>query len=176
MLSRHGGGAPEVWAFKTGPHGKPAVANTSHLHFNMSHCEGLVACAVSLRTPVGIDVEQRGRAVPWDVAASHFTAAEHAWLEGLPERARQDGFLRIWTLKEAFIKATGLGLAQKLDEFAILFDPPRLSFSDPALGDPAAWRLHQELAGASCIFAAAWQPGPETIEVTPVQLETLLDR
>lgn len=179
MLTVSTGGvvAPQAWTFDTGPHGRPAVAGGDGAHFNLSHCDGLVACAVSRAAEPGIDVENLDRAVPWDVAKTSLAADEAKWLYGLPPSAQQAGFLRLWTLKEAYIKATGLGLSQPLDAFAIGFDPLRVSFADPALGDPSAWRFEQREIGGRYLLALAWRAPakPIQVEVTSVNLESLLE-
>jgi 4'-phosphopantetheinyl transferase len=179
MLTRSTGGAvvPQAWTFDTGPHGRPAVARGGDVHFNLSHCAGLVACAVSRAAEPGIDVESLDRAVPWDVAEAYFAADEAKWLDGLPAKERQAGFLRLWTLKEAYIKATGLGLSQPLKAFAIGFDPLRISFTDPALGDPSTWRFEQMEIDGRYVLALAWRAPakPIEVEVTSVNLESLLE-
>jgi 4'-phosphopantetheinyl transferase len=179
MLTVATGGAvaPHAWTFDSGPRGRPAVARGGGAHFNLSHCDGLVACAVSRAAEPGIDVEKLDRVVPLDVAETYLAADEAKWLYGLPPTARQDGFLRLWTLKEAYIKATGLGLSQPLDAFTIGFDPLRVSFSDPALGDPSAWRFEQLEVGARHVLALAWRAPakPIQVEVTSVDLESLLE-
>jgi 4'-phosphopantetheinyl transferase len=179
MLTVLSGGAvsPAAWRFETGPHGRPAVACGGGAHFNLSHCNGLVACAVSRAAEPGIDVENLDRVMPLDIAETYFAADEAKWLYGLPETARQTGFLRLWTLKEAYIKATGLGLSQPLHAFAIGFDPLRVRFTDPTLGDPSAWRFEQLEIDGRYLLALAWRAPakPIEVEVTSVKLESLLE-
>jgi len=175
-VSTAGAIAPRAWTFDTGSHGRPTVAGGRGAHFNLSHCDGLVACAVSRAAKPGIDVENLDRVVPLDIAETYLAADEAKWLYGLAETARQAGFLRLWTLKEAYIKATGLGLSQALDAFAIDFDPLRISFTDPALGDPSAWRFEQLEIGGRHVLALAWRAPakPVRTEVTSVDLASLL--
>lgn len=87
-------------------------------HFNLSHTDGLVVLAVA-RRPIGVDVEwvaRPGRTV--ELADRYFARAEVAALRALPEAAQRDRFFELWTLKEAYIKARGLGLAIPLGSFA----------------------------------------------------------
>lgn len=170
--------APEAWRFEMGAHGKPRVARGAGPQFNLSHTDGLVACAVSQRVELGIDVEDLDQHAPLELAGTYFARAEEGWLRGLPEAARQTGFFRLWTLKEAYVKATGLGLAQPLDALAFGFDPLHVTFTDPALGDPAAWRFVQRQVGARHILALAWQAVATEVpvEVAAVRLEALLAR
>lgn len=109
-------------------------------HLNLSHTDGLVALAVA-RTPVGIDVEdreRRGRTI--ELADRFFAPSESAALRALPPERQRQRFFDLWTLKEAYIKARGQGLAIPLASFA--FDPDRdpLGFS-PQPGDPIDWRF-----------------------------------
>ena len=78
--------------------GKPVYSGLE-IHFNLSHAGTCVVCAVSDR-PVGIDIE-RPRKNAIKVAERFFTQAECDWI----------GFARIWTLKEAYAKLTGDGIA-----------------------------------------------------------------
>jgi 4'-phosphopantetheinyl transferase len=178
MLTAAAGGtvSPGAWAFETGARGKPQVARGAGPRFNLSHCDGLVACAVSQRVELGIDVESVDRCAPLELAGRCFAQAEEAWLHGLPAAARPAGFFQLWTLKEAYIKATGLGLAQPLDAFRFCFDPLRVTFADPVLGDPAAWRFEQHPVGARHILAVAWRAikMEVPVEVTAVRFEALL--
>lgn len=77
-------------------------------------------------------------------------------LEALPDDdARRRGFIRLWTLKEAVVKATGSGLAQSLQGFSFsLTDPPALRIHDPGLGAAADWRLQTWEVGG-CALALA---------------------
>jgi 4'-phosphopantetheinyl transferase len=146
--------APPAWRFRLGAHGRPEIAagaGTPPLRFNLSHTEGLVACAVALGRDVGVDVEHT--ATPrfdvdacLEIAASNFAPSEIAALAALPREARRERFFAIWTLKEAYIKARGLGLALPLARFA--FDLPPSAASEirvrfaPEIGDDAAgWHL-----------------------------------
>lgn len=119
-LSEFGDAAPRDWRFETGPHGKPALApgiSAPPLAFNLSHAHGLVACAVS-RGPVllGLDVELVTRATDWrGIASRYFSSAELAQIDRAPAAERATRFFELWTLKEAFAKALGLGLSQSLD-------------------------------------------------------------
>jgi len=111
--------------------------HTSDLCFNLSHTEGLVVLAVA-RHPVGVDVEwldRTGRTV--ELADRYFATTETAALRALPIEVRRDRFFDLWTLKEAYIKARGLGLALPLGGFAFDgFESPLLSIRvDEPLAD-----------------------------------------
>lgn len=177
MLSAHAEGAlgPADWTFETGAQGKPKISGASGPQFNLSHCDGLAACAVSHAVDIGVDVECLERPAPLELASCYFTAAECALLSEMPEARRPLGFFRLWTLKEAYIKATGLGLAQTLGDFAIALEPLRVSFANPGLGDDEEWQFWQTTIGPErYVLGLAWRGAPLPVEITPVALEALL--
>jgi len=156
MLSALAGPPPRSWAFDQAPHGKPSVRSHAGLHFNLAHCETLVVCAVSRAFELGVDVEPITRAAPLELVRDHFSEPERDWIESLQPAERCAGFLRIWTLKEALVKASGRGLSQPLQAFSFAFDPLRVSLLDADLGDSRAWRFEQrEIAGH--LVALAWR-------------------
>lgn len=117
--------------FVKGPYGKPEMvrgAGERQVHFNISHTNGLVACAVGADCALGVDVENTERTTSLDIAHRYFAPEEAAIvLSALPEQ-RVELFYRFWTLKEAFIKATGEGLSRPLASFSFTLDPIRITF------------------------------------------------
>lgn len=144
---------PAAWRFTPGRHGKPALAPTAGappLDFNVANTRGLVGCAVTVGHEVGLDLEPWRDDAPADLVARCFAPSERAALAALPAAARPRRFIELWTLKEAYIKARGLGLELPLELIAFALDdgPPRLTLA-PALADDAAgWQL------------ALWSPTP----------------
>lgn len=97
---------------------KPCLKN-SNLRFNLSHSGNMVFCAVA-DTDVGCDVEKVTE-IDLKIAARFFFKEEYAALLACPDPAkRKDLFFRYWTLKESFMKVTGLGFMLNLDDFCIL--------------------------------------------------------
>ncbi len=151
MLSTYAPVAPADWQFVTNAHGRPEIsarpAGTPDLRFNISHTDGLIACAVTIGREVGVDVEQTGRHLTHDVAGRFFAPKEVRDLRTLPEGDQQRVFFDYWTLKEAYIKARGFGLALPLKDFAFTLNPPApptIGF-EPALDDdPATWQFLQD--------------------------------
>lgn len=99
--------------------GRPvASASPAGWHLSLSHSQGLSACAVSARAGIGLDIEPLNRHPQWQkVVRRWFTPAEQSWL--LANNCQQD-FLRVWTLKEAWLKATGRGIAGNLQSLEVL--------------------------------------------------------
>lgn len=95
---------------------KPALRG-SDIQFNLSHSERKVMCSVS-DEDVGCDVE---KVVPinLDIARRYFFRSEYDAISSVDEKERFDLFYRYWTLKESFMKATGLGFELPLDAFEI---------------------------------------------------------
>jgi 4'-phosphopantetheinyl transferase len=112
-LSRYAPVQPDAWEFAANAYGKPQLVNGA-LSFSLSHTRGLVACAVAARMPIGIDVESVSRGADPQIADRFFSAWEAAMLHECPEDRRRVRFIELWTLKEAFLKALGLGLSRSL--------------------------------------------------------------
>ena len=144
-LSRYEPVAPADWRFTTGPHGRPEIAPDagSRLRFNLSRTDGLVACAVAAERDVGVDVEATdGRAATAEIAEHFFSPSEVAALRATPEDRRRDRFFTYWTLKEAYIKARGLGLAIPLEQISFRVGDEITIAIDARLGDdPASWQF-----------------------------------
>jgi len=137
--------APADWRFQANAHGKPAVEPSCGLRFNLSNSPGLVVCLISQGAEVGVDVEPYERAQKIaGLAPEVFSPRELAQLAALRGPERADRALSLWTLKEAYIKARGLGLSLPLDRFSFLFggaEEIHLQL-DPGLGDEAErWRF-----------------------------------
>jgi 4'-phosphopantetheinyl transferase len=138
LLGRYLGAPPAGLHFTHSAQGKPALPGGG-LHFNVSHTHGLALIAVTREGEVGVDVERvRNHPTHLDLAARYFTPAEAAALRRLPAGASEEAFFHVWTRKEAFLKAVGLGLAHGLERFEVSVppdDPARVLHID---GDPAA--------------------------------------
>jgi 4'-phosphopantetheinyl transferase len=132
-LSRHENVEPQAWRFKVGSYGRPEIAEPrSRLRFNLSRRRGLAACAVTLDRDIGIDVEYVSKDFPIDTVERVFSPRERSSLLGASADARAGLFFEYWTLKEAYIKARGLGLSLPLDQFS--FDK----------GSDGRWRIVSE--------------------------------
>ena len=146
-LSRYAAVDPQSWTFAANAFGRPEIAgpgNVPPLRFSLTHTNGLVAMAIAQALDVGLDAEPLDRAVS-DTAgvARHFADAEAQALAALPPDEQARAFLEYWTLKEAYIKATGEGLSRGLDSFAVeRSTPPSIRFLD-GHDDPAAWQFAQ---------------------------------
>lgn len=133
LLGRYLEREPAALRFCCGPHGKPALAGGSlptDLRFNLAHAGGLALYAVAVGREVGIDLEQPGSEIdPAQIAgmaATWFSPTEQAALVALPPERRHAAFLAGWTLKEAYAKGVGAGLALPLDTVGVAFSDGRV--------------------------------------------------
>jgi len=114
---------PSKIQFCYGPHGKPALQSTFHkrvVHFNLSHSHDLALYAVSWNRQVGIDVEYIRPMLEAEHIANHFFSRdENTLIRTLPAAERTDLFFKIWTSKEAYLKAIGGGLTESLTQIEI---------------------------------------------------------
>lgn len=97
--------------------GKPYFLYNDTLHFSISHTNSHIAIALD-NQPIGIDIEQKRRYKP-DLVRRFFHSDEVAYLSALPIEEQDEAFTRIWTLKEAFVKYTGQGIADNFKSFAV---------------------------------------------------------
>jgi len=159
LLGEYAGCAPAEVAFDYNSYGKPSLAAPAcALRFNLSHSGGIAAAAFTAGCEVGIDVERADRRVDLKVADAHFSPYEIERLYRLPEDERPAAFFRIWTRKEAFVKAQGKGLSLPLAGFDVTVDPGdppailRCAWDESA---PARWMLVDLTVELGCPAALA---------------------
>lgn len=110
---------PAHLTFGYGPYGKPFLEGV-RLRFNLSHSGALALVAVARDREIGIDLEGPGRGMDvLALAKRFFSVAEQQALTALAPEARLSAFLEVWTRKEAFLKAIGLGLTLDLRCFDV---------------------------------------------------------
>lgn len=157
--------APEDWRFQTNAFGKPATDPECGLEFNLSNCEELVVCALTEGCAVGVDAEPITRAAEvLELAAEVCSTDEHSALEALPATERADRALTLWTLKEAYSKARGLGLSLPMPSFSFLFGGAEgLRLTPPADDNrPEGWRFCLlDHAGHRIALAVAHPQAPQ---------------
>jgi len=106
---------PAAWQFSKNQHGRPEISGPDMvppLRFNLTHTNGLVACVVTLELDCGIDVEQlSARGNLMGIAEKMFAVSEQQDLMNLDGQKFLDRFFTYWTLREAYCKALGVGIA-----------------------------------------------------------------
>ncbi len=143
---------PAALVFTSTVHGKPelAGAEAGRLHFNLSHADGLLVLALCREQAVGVDVEALDRKVELlALSQRYFTTHEHEALLDLDGNAQRERFFALWTLKEAWLKARGLGLRIPLDDFSFALGGkhPAISFGPQLDGSPEEWQFRQFARG-----------------------------
>jgi 4'-phosphopantetheinyl transferase len=141
-LSAHAAISPRAWRFVRTAGGKPVIdAPALHLCFSLTHTAGLVACLVA---PVDAGVDAESLCRPLDVMAlarRYLSAVEVRDLADFPRAYRKERFLQLWTLKEAYLKARGLGLGGGLGTLSVFIsagEPVEARMEDD---DPTRWQL-----------------------------------
>jgi 4'-phosphopantetheinyl transferase len=145
---------------------KPALAETgledkSRLYFNLAHSHGLAVYAFSRGREIGVDVEHiRPIAEAEQIAERFFSAPEITLLQALSLQQKQETFFIIWTRKEAYLKATGAGLARPLDQFDVSLGPKLVVPGDPQ--EAARWSIcdlkpAEGFVGALAVAGYDWQ-------------------
>ena len=171
--------APPDWRFELNPYGKPAVANplAQPLFFNLSHTQNLAALAITRTAEVGVDVEKvkpveqvRG------LAERCFADSEIQYVFSGDANSLMQRFFKLWTLKEAYIKARGCGMSLSLQSviFAPLAQPLTVNFDASHDDFPTAWRFGHWEIGSEHLLSMAMNvdtsqpPAVELFRVTPL--------
>ena len=138
LLARYLGTQPEVVQFNYGSHGKPSLGgthNAASLRFNASHSGEMALYAFAQDQEVGVDIEYiKSDFAPEEIAERFFSPREIEILTSLPKQERAAAFFRLWTRKEAYIKAIGVGLSHPLNEFDVTLPIPEWSMFDLEIG------------------------------------------
>lgn len=120
---------PEAVELAYGDNGKPRLADQV-LHFSVSHCDDVALFAFSRSGEIGVDIEAIRPVREADaIAVQFFSPLEHAGYAALAPRDRLLGFFRVWTRKEAYVKALGVGFSMALERFDLSVAP-------------RGWRVH----------------------------------
>jgi 4'-phosphopantetheinyl transferase len=132
---------PHEWRFSRNPYGRPEIEwprIDCPLRFNISHTCGLMSLAVTLQRDIGVDSENTTcRQFDFALAERFFAPDEVSALKALAPLSLSERFFEFWTLKEAYIKARGMGLSIPLDQFSFHLEddaPLGISF-DPRFDD-----------------------------------------
>jgi 4'-phosphopantetheinyl transferase len=179
-LSHYSAPNPKAWRFQMNAYGKPATDPESGLRFNLSNSPGLVVCLVGKDAEVGVDLEPRERAESIaEVGPRMFSSREMEQLESLREDEKPDRCLQLWTLKEAYIKARGMGLALPLNKFSFLFGGSqgiRMEL-DPSLSDnPERWRFCLLQHAGHCIALMVENRTAPALQVWDIRLPIVTPR
>jgi len=168
LLAAYLGCAADALRLSVGEHGKPFLADSHAFDFNVSHSGGALLVAIARAQELGVNIETQRRKRPvLDLARRFFAPGEASALAGLDEACRQIAFLRLWSCKEAVVKALGIGIG---------FGLARLQFGIDAAGEPVGLSVIHASAGAvedwhvvrlaptgSHVGALAWRGPPRRV-------------
>jgi 4'-phosphopantetheinyl transferase len=153
--------APTAWRWREGPHGRPEIDEPGVTwRFNVAHSAGLVACALADGHDIGVDVEDvERRGISPGFARRYLSPAEVADVDAQPADLRQERLLTYWTLKEAYLKARGLGVSVPLShiEFTLEASGPRIEFLGTLAGTATDWHFHLTRPTPRHLMAVALQ-------------------
>lgn len=163
------GGAFSEWALSAP--GVPRVKGSTDWQLSLSHSGERALVGLWNRGALGVDLEPLDPGRHWRaVARRWFHDREIDWLDTLDDGAGMRGFYLLWTLKEAWIKATGRGIAHHLQSLRVLPANPDgwRVFGDRGCG----WRCAAGWWEQRCL-AVVWQGGPDS---PPPSLEEIIRR
>jgi len=146
--------------------GKPYISGGPS--FNLADSKSLVLIGIAGEGNLGVDLEHVVASADLaGIAQNHFAAEESAALTRLSDSERVRGFYRIWTRKEALLKALGMGLSGPLDSFAVSADEQGGNALLRGDGDlsPGRWFVQSIVVGTQCEAAIAWDRYPSSIEI-----------
>ena len=153
ILSLYLGEEPGEIEFGYGKGGKPFVrgtGNTPPISFNLSHSHEVAMYAFAAGREVGIDVERlRDVRKPEDVIRRFFSETESEFYRSRPEELRLEAFFRLWTFREASVKASGRGVFTKDKGLVIPGAPPGSWLHDP--GNPVSIGGSWSLVGVDAL-------------------------
>lgn len=105
-------------------HGKPSLAEFPEIKYNLSHADGIAVCLIA-DSECGVDCEGVRPYRP-NVVKRSFSENEKFLIENAPETERDLLFFRLWTLKEAYVKAIGIGISYPLNTVEFSFDGDKI--------------------------------------------------
>ncbi|SFD14908.1 4'-phosphopantetheinyl transferase [Pseudooceanicola nitratireducens] len=133
MLAKKSGCRAQDLRFVVGPRGKPELSpQTTRRHLLQPQPFAWTGGrGDGTGTDLGVDVEERRHSAPFAITRDSFAPAERSCLEAAVPGDRHGMFYDIWTLKEAYMKGTGLAMLMALDSFAVCPDPPSMVIPSP---------------------------------------------
>jgi 4'-phosphopantetheinyl transferase len=172
-VGRAAGRPPAAWPWRDGPRGRPEIADPDvPLRFSLAHSAGLVACALAGDRDVGVDVEDRRRR-PLDrrIVRRYCSPAETEDIDAQGDAGWHDRFLSYWTIKEAYLKARGLGISVPLAEIDVRLDDggARVRFLASLEGADTRWAFQVQAPTPRHVLALAAPiaAGPVSFVVEP---------
>jgi 4'-phosphopantetheinyl transferase len=122
---------PSTICLEVGGSGKPFVKEDPSLHFSISHSGELLMAAFS-REEVGVDLERQRDVEAMALAKRLFSTEEACYLNEFSNGDKaSDAFFRLWTCREAAIKADGRGMGALLTSTRVVLPPKPIEPNQP---------------------------------------------
>lgn len=170
ILARYLNVSPERLEFSYNAHGKPKVINSARLQFNLSHSGDLALLAIGKGFPVGVDIEQYSARPYEGIAKTLFSHQEFKEFTKVPLALKPAIFFHIWSQKEAFIKACGLGLAYPTQDFNVPTSMPTKQLVDDPMNN-MTWQLRSFMPEVACSGALCYHPMIKEIRYGIIQIQ-----
>jgi len=169
ILARYLNTAPERLEFTYNAYGKPEVVNSQKLQFNISHSGDIAVLAIGKTFALGVDIENYSARPYEGIAKNLFSQQEYQEFQKIPKALKPAVFFHIWSQKEAFIKATGLGLSYPTQEFNVPTKIPTKQIVDDPLHN-TTWQLRSFIPKVACSAALCHHPTIREIRHGMIQL------
>lgn len=153
-----GGVRPESVELGYGLTGRPCLRGYDGVQVSLSHTDGLLLVGLATGGAIGVDAEPNDRVLYGPGLGRHLcTPYELERVEALPLAERNPAVLRLWTLKEAYSKALGLGLRFRFTDFGFCPDgaPGDVLRPDGTPATVGRWAFHTLSLGNRYTLAVA---------------------
>lgn len=121
-------GINEPPTFEYSEHGKPSIVGHPEIYFNLSHCRSVAACVVA-SSPVGVDVEDVRE---FKESLARYVLNDDEYAAVMSSSSPDKEFIRLWTMKESYLKLTGEGITRDLK--TVLADTGKYHFDTQQFG------------------------------------------
>jgi 4'-phosphopantetheinyl transferase len=165
ILHRYTGVHPAALRFASGKSGKPYLENLSAAapNFNLSHSGELAVVAVGNLPEIGVDIEVIRPMPDWEeLARMSFHPSESEWVGATAAHRRAEAFFRVWTAKEAYIKASGRGMSHPLPSFAVVGAATQQEYVITSLELPAGYAGAVAHPPPECEVRVNWWSKPDS--------------
>ena len=174
ILARYINETPISLDFVAGQYGKPELVNAPFLQFNLSHSGDMAILAVGKDYPLGVDLEHFSARPYYGIGEHLFSKQEIQALKDAPAALTALTFFNIWTQKEAFIKACGLGLSYPTQQF----DVPILSSTPQIVADTLhqrSWQIISFMPQIACCASLCYDTSIQEIRYLALSQGDLKD-
>ncbi|MCK5519516.1 MAG: 4'-phosphopantetheinyl transferase superfamily protein [Candidatus Marinimicrobia bacterium] len=150
--------------------GKPYLDNYPDIHFNLSHSGNAIALLFSQK-PCGIDIENLKKRHSEEKLVKRFFHKDEVdrYFEATSEKERTNYFFRIWTLKEAYLKAIGTGIRSQLSDLCFYSKENINGLWHLKQIDSSKWIFHSEIIDDAGICMASVQ-NKEVLKEPKIQI------